>query len=159
MRTNNRYYVYYHINPLNNQVFYVGKGVGSRLYEWNRGRNKKHYIVQEQIKNAGLKPKALIVETFEREMDAYRAEKQHIKNLRLQGEPLTNMVDGGLALCGQANPMFGRKRMDVTIRNKAKKGKNWEELYGKEKSDEMKTRISRKGEENPMFGKHRGFSY
>ncbi len=35
----NNYYIYFHINPLKNEIFYVGKGKGNRAYDKNN-RNR-----------------------------------------------------------------------------------------------------------------------
>jgi len=48
----NKYYIYFHINPLKNEVFYVGRGCGNRAYVkrnrnkyWNNTVNKYGYII------------------------------------------------------------------------------------------------------------------
>lgn len=149
------FYVYYHINPITQEVFYVGKGCKSRAYEWSCRRSREHYEVQDKIKASGQKAKAVIVETFISEIAAYKAEKQHIKNLMKQGSPLVNKVEGGRALSGRANPMYGKKRLDTSQRNKLSKGKSYIELYGAERAAEIAFKVARNGKDNGMFGKSR----
>ena len=92
------YYVYELRNSLTGDVFYVGKGKGSRMYvhekEAKNGKacKKSHYI--REILRSGGQIEAKAVETFKDEADAYRAEKELIEVYGLQN--LVNIVSGGV---------------------------------------------------------------
>ena len=88
----NKYYIYFHINPLKNQVFYVGKGCGNRAYRkdrrsdiWNKTVKKYGYIidiVEDNLTNE---------QAIEREV--FYINK--IGRLKLKKGPLVNLTDGG----------------------------------------------------------------
>ena len=44
-----RYYVYYHVNPENNEVFYIGKGSNNRA--WDKKKNIRNDYWDEYIEN------------------------------------------------------------------------------------------------------------
>jgi hypothetical protein len=104
---NNKYYIYVHINPLKNEIFYVGKGCGKRA--WSKyGRNsfwksivKKYgYIID-------------IVEDKLIEDKAYEREIFYIKKIGrrdLGFGPLVNLNDGGKI----TNGMLGKSHSDET---------------------------------------------
>jgi hypothetical protein len=50
------YYVYLYVNPLDNKVFYVGKGHGDRVLHFNKEKNDKCREVIERIKKEGKEP-------------------------------------------------------------------------------------------------------
>jgi hypothetical protein len=89
---NNIYYIYFHINPLKNEIFYVGKGKGNRAYYkkdrsdfWNKISNKYGYIVD-------------IVEEDLNEEEAFEREIFYIKKIGRRDlglGPLVNQTDGG----------------------------------------------------------------
>ena len=89
----NNFYIYFHINPLKNEIFYVGKGKGKRAFEkgsrrsdyWNRVVKKYGYIVD--IIEEDLSEQ----EAFEREI--FYINKIGRKDLGLG--PLINMTNGG----------------------------------------------------------------
>lgn len=83
----NKYYIYFHINPLKNEIFYVGKGSGKRAYckrrrnkHWNNIVSKYGYIID-------------IVETGLTEQLAFDREIYYIK--KIGRDNLTNMTNGG----------------------------------------------------------------
>jgi hypothetical protein len=39
----NTYYIYFHLNPITKEIFYIGLGLNKRAWDKNRGRNK-HWI-------------------------------------------------------------------------------------------------------------------
>ena len=88
----NKFYIYYHINPLKNEIFYVGKGFGNRAYtksyrnkHWHNTVNKYGYIID-------------IVEENLSEDDAFKLEKFYINKIGrrdLDKGTLVNMTDGG----------------------------------------------------------------
>jgi hypothetical protein len=150
-----KHYIYYHIDPRTNQVKYVGKGSAYRAYEINYRRSLKHLEWIREITNIGLAVKIEIVERFEFEKDAYKREKELIAKFREDGVFLLNTLPGGDPLCGQNNPMYGRKRPDIAIRNIENKGKTYEDLYGLIKAKEIGIKLSRPGKLNGAFGKKR----
>ena len=81
------FYIYFHINPIKNKVFYVGKGKGDRAYctkdrndYWRNTVNKYGY-------------KTIIVRSNISERYAFELEKGYIKIFGL--ENLTNITEGG----------------------------------------------------------------
>lgn len=145
----NNYYVYFHINPLKNEIFYVGKGKGKRAFEkgsrrgdyWNRVVKKYGYIIDIVEDNLTEQ------EAFEREM--FYIKKIGRKDLGLG--TLINMTDGGEGTSGckkdnegDKNPMYNRNHSDKTKRligDKAKKrlsDKTSHPMYGKRFNDESK---------------------
>ena len=86
------YYVYFHVNRITNEVFYVGKGKNKRAYSkrnrsthWKNTVNKYGYIVE--IKNSNL--------TNE---EACNLEKEYIKKFGRKDNNtgcLVNFTDGG----------------------------------------------------------------
>jgi hypothetical protein len=155
LRVMNKFYIYLHIRKTDNIIFYVGKGIGDRylthLRVANGSRKGKNNLIISKIRsilNDGYEPIIIkIVENLTKEnYDGY--EKSTIKEIGKSCDnlgPLLNIMDGGeggITWIGE-NPF---------------KGKTLEELYGLEKSREMKKTLSesaskRTRELNPMFGK------
>ena len=94
--------------------------------------------------------------------------KTYIKCKDKKGKPVpTQMVECKCEICGSIfNRMYRNAIIDIICikckkskraidYNKAQKGKTFEELYGKEKAEEIKKKISKRssGSNNPMFGK------
>lgn len=50
--------------------------------------------------------------------------------------------NGGTGMNGNKNPNFGKKCPDLSERNRKNKGKTFEEIYGKEKSDTLRKNVS-----------------
>jgi hypothetical protein len=49
------HYVYFHINPITNQIFYVGLGVGKRAWDKKHGRSKHWYNYIKKYGNPIIK--------------------------------------------------------------------------------------------------------
>src|SRR3972149_105901 len=81
------YYIYVHINPLKNTIFYVGKGKNNRAFS-NKGRNI-HW--QRTVKKYGFIVN--IVESNLTNEDACNKEIFYINYIGLKN--LTNMTIGG----------------------------------------------------------------
>lgn len=118
----NEYYVYFHINPLKNEVFYVGKGKGNRAYQkynrnkhWNNVVNKYGYIVD-------------IVENGLTNEQALEKEKFYIRFIGR--DKLTNMTDGGEG--------YVEKRSDETKKKMSLAQMGNKKGLGHKKSDEVK---------------------
>jgi hypothetical protein len=92
-----KYYVYKLIDPRTDEVFYIGKGCGSRIKQHEREAKQgiKHpkCDVIIAILNAGLEVKHEIVKSFVKEEAAYKYEKRLISKHGLN--KLTNLSPGG----------------------------------------------------------------
>lgn len=96
------FYVYEHIRPDTNQVFYVGKGSGNRLNA-KHGRNTYwHHVVN---KNNGFIAKKLL--EIDDEEFAFFVEEEVIDLYKKRGIKLVNLTDGGEgASFGEKNPKY-----------------------------------------------------
>ena len=117
----NTYYVYSHKNPLNGEVFYVGKGRGKRAYS-TQGRNQ---IWSELVSKHGFE--VVIEKNNLTDLEANEAEKMFI--IKYGYDNLTNITIGGIggdtismnpnrieilkkisfASTGERNPNYGGK--------------------------------------------------
>jgi len=104
-----RFYVYALLNPIDDVIFYIGKGSGKRAYDhlkpsgWGNNSHKKHKI--ELIRKNGKEPVVLFLYENLEEKIAYELEIQEIKKYRENGIKLTNLTEGGD--CGPKR--FGKK--------------------------------------------------
>lgn len=126
--------IYFHINPLKNEVFYVGKGLEKRAYSkhgrnkhWRNMVNKYGYIID-------------IVENRLTEQEAFDREIFYIKRIGRRDKnkgTLVNMTDGGDGMAGYKH--------SVDSINKMK---------GRVLSNETKKKMSasKKGVQNKMKG-------
>ena len=76
MKSNSNYYVYAYFDPRNYEMFYVGKGQGSRRNAHpavKAGTNKEHRL--HAIKQAGLKPLIRVIADNRTEDQAFLVEK------------------------------------------------------------------------------------
>ena len=148
----NNYYVYFHINPVKNKIFYVGMGSGNRAYKY--GRNQ-HW--ERVVKKYGW-----IVDIIEEGLtqeEAKEREKFYIKKIGRQN--LTNMTDGGDGdtFTGRKHSEESKKKMSEVkkgkIASKITRSKMSESHKGRKHSEESKKKISlgRLGKDNPMYGK------
>jgi len=144
----NSYYIYFHINPLKNEIFYVGKGKGKRAYShtgrslyWRNITKKYGYIVD--ITEDGLTEQ----EAFDREV--FYINKIGRKDLGLGS--LVNMTDGGDGPSGVIRSQEtiektkeSRKGYKTSDETKKKMSKS---QTGRKQSDEAKKKVSdaRKG--------------
>jgi len=94
------WHVYELYDPRNNKPFYVGKGVGRRLYNTkgiNEGNSLKRKFISE-IRKQGLKVELKIIASYENEIDALNHEKDLIQKYGriIEGNGiLTNYSIGG----------------------------------------------------------------
>jgi len=90
-------YVYALIDPRNGETFYIGKGVGGRMYaherDVRRGKvsNADKTARIAEIIAAGLSVTCQKLAEFDTHEEAYEAERQHIAAL----DALTNKTPGG----------------------------------------------------------------
>ncbi len=97
----NGYYVYALIDPRTDKVFYIGKGVGNRVFnhevESNKSPDSEKIKLQtiSSIKNAGLDVKRVIVNWGLTESEAFAAEASLINLLNFTSDiKLSNIVAG-----------------------------------------------------------------
>ena len=97
----NGFYVYALIDPRNNQVFYIGKGIGNRVFshEIESGKSPKSEKAKlkriQEIEAAGFDVKRIIITWSMTESEAFAAEAALINMLSfLSADMLTNAVAG-----------------------------------------------------------------
>lgn len=128
----NIYYLYFHLNPLTNQVFYIGIGTNKRAWEFN-ARNK-HWL---NYVNKYGSPIVNIIESNLTKEEACVLEQQYIKkygrlNIDKEGI-LLNKSEGG------QGGTYGYK----WNRTAEQKEKISNSLKGKNKNEEHKLNISK----------------
>ena len=99
------FYVYEHIRPDTNKVFYVGKGSGTRLNSL-KDRNK-HW--QNVVNKVGFK--AIKVVEHDSEELILLAEIERIDQLRKLGFKLVNVTDGGQGISGLKHSEESKRKM------------------------------------------------
>lgn len=172
------FYIYRHIRPDTNDVFYIGKGFAeskshSVRYTERHGRNKWWKSIVN--KNNGVFD-AEIIYWCNTENEANIKEREFIAlygRRNLGYGTLVNLTDGGdgsagitmsdetkkklsLACGGENHFNFGKKLSPITCAKKSESMKNSPySLKGKKLPDWWvdKIRQSKFGEDNPMFGK------
>lgn len=97
----NGFYVYALIDPRNNQVFYIGKGIGNRVFshEIESGKSPKSEKAKlkriQEIEAAGFDVKRIIVNWSMTESEAFAAEAALLNMFSfLSADMLTNAVAG-----------------------------------------------------------------
>lgn len=89
-----KFYVYIYSHPLTNEIFYVGKGKGNRVFshlEEQIESKKVQYL--KELKNQGLKPKIeILIHGLEDEEVALRVESSIIDLIGIKN--LTNKQSG-----------------------------------------------------------------
>lgn len=130
----NKFYIYFHINPIKQEVFYVGKGHGNRAYSkgmrnslWHNTINKYGYEIKIEHDN--------LTEEESFKLEKFYIQKFGRKDLKLG--PLVNMTDGGDGVSGIICSEETKKKM-----SEAHKGKNtW--TTGTKASEETKFKMSK----------------
>jgi hypothetical protein len=143
----NKYYVYAHINPLKNEIFYIGKGTRKRAYTNSRRSDFWHKITKKY---------GFIVDILEDGLtneEACLREKFYIAKIGrrdLGKGPLVNLTDGG------DNPPShkGKKMSEETKAKISKALKGNKNGLGFIPSEETRKKISEatKGEKNWNWG-------
>lgn len=136
------YYVYILIDPRNNQPFYVGKGKGHRakshLKETKENtENMRKFNKIQKIVSAGL---SIIVEYYKKDIeienDAYNIEENLIAKYGRKDYDANGILTN---ICKNSRPP-GSDNFITNNPGLKMKGKTYEELYGKEKADELKAK-------------------
>jgi hypothetical protein len=130
------YYVYVYIDPRNDIIFYVGKGNGSRYKAHLRpsllkAETTKNKIIKE-LMDEGMTPIIEKIKDYLTEQEALNYEQDLISEIGF--ENLTNQTTGGQGVSGKPSPNKGKKMPE---------------------EQRIKLSESRKGKNNPMFGKTR----
>ena len=95
MQTNNKFYVYALVCPINRVPFYIGKGCGARAFAHTRGKdtnNDKKCQYIQNIRNIGLEPEVHFVCKNLAENEAYHHEINFIKFMANRFLYFTNKV-------------------------------------------------------------------
>lgn len=153
--------------PDTDQVRYVGKSnnPSKRLYSHlTDGRLNHRHNWLMSLKLNGKTPKLEILDTVKIEEWAFW-EMHYISLYKSFGFNLLNRTNGGEGIgfhnkktrrsfSGEKNPMFGKKRPDFAkISSEERKGKTFDEIYGKEKSTSIRNKISNSGKKPKNFSK------
>ena len=165
-KNTNDYYIYFHINPIKNEIFYVGKGKNNRAYD----KNQRSRFWKNVVKKYGY-----IVDIFEMnltEQEAFNREIFYIEEIGrkdLGTGPLVNMSKGGIGGSSRTGAILSKNTKDKI--SKSHKGKILTEetklkmslskigktsnKKGKKSSDETKKKLSNLNtkEKNRMFGR------
>lgn len=89
-----KFYVYEHVRPDRDEVFYVGKGKGRRANEMN-GRNRHHKAIQAKLSRLGMAVEVRMVAMGMDEEYALALEVDRIAFWRADGVDLANLTSGG----------------------------------------------------------------
>lgn len=122
---NGEFYIYTHIRPDTNQVFYVGKGREKRAY--SKYSRNKHW--NNIVNKAGGFEVQILAENLIESL-AFELEVQLIKRFRDSGFKLCNMTDGGEGTSGRKRSEESKRKLSEKV-----KGEN-HPMYGKKLSQE-----------------------
>lgn len=102
------FYVYEHIRPDTNRVFYVGKGCKKRAF--NKFRNNPYW--NNVVNKAGGFDVKFVATELDEEL-ALLVEQERIDQLKLLGYVLTNLTDGGGGISGLKHTEKAKKGMSI----------------------------------------------
>jgi hypothetical protein len=145
------YYVYEHLRPDTNEVFYVGKG---KDYRANSTKNRNAYW-KNIVNKAGGFTVNFVAKNINYEELAYFIEEERIDQLKRRGVILANFTLGGEGASGGENHhMWGKVHPDKGSKRPwvGKKGKD-NPMYGKVGA--MKGIQKPKGKDSPLYGRKR----
>ena len=144
-----KYYVYMLIDPAENRPFYVGKGVGNRIFNHlecalndAEAINTKYERIR-QIIERGQKVKHVIIRHGLSETEAFQIEAALIDSLNYSGYGLTNLVGGhnsiekGLMTTEEIGRLYNAaplQKMDsdcvmININKSYKRGNDFDPIY------------------------------
>jgi hypothetical protein len=131
------FYTYMHTRNDTNEVFYIGKGKGSRA-NWVHGRSKHWTNI---AKKHGFS--VFILSNWEKESDAFQHEKLLIKCFKDIGAPLINLTDGGDGPSGQKFSEEFKKQKSEWMKQRYANGlKSPKAMLGKRHSEDTKRKMS-----------------
>lgn len=160
-------HIYALVCPNTDHVRYIGKSNNpqKRLHSHltdGRMNHRRNWLLS--LKKENKLPKVEILDTVKIEEWAFW-EQHYISLYRSFGFNLLNRTCGGeghdfhdnktrKSFSGEKNPMFGKKRPEVgeMVRKKLK-GKTFDEIYGKQKADIIRKKISDGGKKPRNFSK------
>lgn len=105
------FYVYEHIRPDTNTIFYVGKGKQDRGYTRN-GRNPHWHHVVNKADGFSVR---MVAENVDEEL-AFLLEVERIDQLRRLGVKLCNMTDGGEGMSGYVPSDETRRKLSEALK-------------------------------------------
>jgi len=138
---NDGFYIYTHVRPDTNEVFYVGKGRDNRAYR-KSGRNKHWHNI---VNKAGGFEVQILAENLIESL-ALELEVQLIKRFRDSAVNLCNKTDGGEGMSGWNHTEETKKKIST--------GKRGDKNPNFGRTGEKNPMFGRTGERNPMFGKN-----
>lgn len=145
-----KYYVYFLINPIDNKIFYVGKGTGERMFIHEKkarkgissNNNSKLFNKINEIHKLGLSIVYDKIFESDNEFEAYEIELLEINRIGI--ENLTNITTTRIYNGVSSNVKLGLKNSE--------KNKNRLE-YLKTEEYRNKCKAINLGEKNPFYGK------
>jgi hypothetical protein len=137
------FYVYEHIRPDTNSVFYVGKGHARR----STTTNKRSDYWKRIVAKAGGFSVRIVVDNVEEDF-AFLVEMERIDQLRRIGAKLCNMTAGGEGLYGLKHSEETKRKMSASQR-----GEN-HNMFGKQHSDETRRLMSVAKRGKPKTAEH-----
>lgn len=96
----NKFYVYEHWRPDTDTCFYVGKGHGSRAYNFKRKHNIRHRNIVKKLIKLGMCAEVRMVASSLTEEVAFKSEIERIAFWRSLGVNIVNKTDGGEGASG-----------------------------------------------------------
>jgi|688.fasta_scaffold823794_2 hypothetical protein len=105
------FYIYEHIRPDTNQVFYVGKGKGNRCNSLRRNIYWKRIVAK-----AGGFNVRKIVENIDEEL-AFLAEQERIDQIKRLGYVLCNATNGGEGVSGYKHTDKTKAALSIVMKN------------------------------------------
>ena len=90
-----KYYVYIHLNPTNNEIFYVGKGTGKRKNSRNRNQNWLEYVSKLEEPH-----KILVLKDNLTEKESIELEEKVLRKIDIHFNDLTTNIDKSEQILG-----------------------------------------------------------
>lgn len=144
------FYIYEHIRPDTNAVFYVGKGKGNRILDKNnRNKHWKHIVSK-----VGSFEAKKVIENSDEEL-ILLVEQERIDQLKRIGIKLCNLTDGGEGTSGrvlseESKAKIGVRHSQESYDRALEKRK---EKYPFTPEHIKNLSLARQGDKNYMFGK------